>query len=173
MARRIEHRSTSEWPAARVHEALIDEDYLRARLRELGGTHTELVEHRTTEDGVHFEIHQAVRAESLPSVVRTVVGGDLLIDRSESWRREEEGHYTGEVAAAIPGVPGWISGSMWLRDLPEPEADNQVSELVVDGTVRVNVPFLGGRVEDLVVDQIQKLLSDEDRFTSEWLSRDR
>lgn len=170
MARRIEYRSTSEWPAERVHAALIDVECLRARLNELGGSNTELVEHQETEDGVHFEIHQAVRAESLPSVVRTVVGGDLLIDRSETWRCTSEGHYAGEVAAAIPGVPGSITGSMWLRDLASPTSAT-VSEFVVDGTVRVNVPFVGGRVEDLVVDQVHKLLSDEVQFTSEWLAQ--
>ena len=171
MARRIEHRSTSEWPAGRVYEALVDIDYLKARLHELGGTHTELVEHRMTEDGVHFEVRQGVRAESLPSVMRTVFGGDLLIDRSETWRFAEEGHYTGEVAAAIPGMPGSITGSMWLRDLASP-SESQVSELVVEGRVRVNVPFVGGKIEDVVADQVQQLLAAEEQFTAEWLSQD-
>ncbi|MEV0049748.1 DUF2505 domain-containing protein [Saccharopolyspora shandongensis] len=170
MARRIEHRSTSEWPAARVYEALIDKDYLTDRLAEIGGASAALVQHVDTENGARFQLRQGVHADSLPSVARTVVGGDLTIDRSESWRREEDGHYTGEIAAEIAGAPCSITGSMWLRDLVEP-AGAAVSEFVVSGSVRVNVPFLGGKLEDLIVDQVQKLLSDEEHFTTEWLAR--
>ncbi len=59
---------------------------------------------------------------------------------------------------------------MWLRDLAEPSG-SAVSEFVVSGSVRVNVPFLGGKLEDLIVDQVQKLLADEERFTTDWLAR--
>lgn len=170
MARRIEHRSTSEWPAARVYEALIDIDYLTDRLEEIGGSSAELVQHVTTDDGVRFQMRHGVQADSLPSMARTVVGGDLTIDRSESWRREQDGHYAGEIAAEIAGAPCSITGSMWLRDLAEP-AGSAISEFVVSGSVRVNVPFVGGKLEDLIVDQVQKLLADEERFTTEWLAR--
>ncbi|WP_460960748.1 DUF2505 domain-containing protein [Parasphingorhabdus pacifica] len=174
MARRIEHRSTSEWPASRVHGALIDIDYLRDRLRDLGGSKTELVEHTAGEDNVHYQLRQGVSAESLPSIARTVVGGDLMIDRSESWRREEDGHYTGEIAAEVAGAPCSITGSMWLRDLLSPIGNGetqQVSEFVVEGSIRVNVPFVGSKLEDLVADQVQKLLASEEQYTSEWLFR--
>jgi hypothetical protein len=171
MARRIEHRSTSEWPAERVYEALIDIDYLKERLRELGGDNTQLLDHTVTADDVRFQVRQGVRAESMPSVARTVVGGDVMIDRSEVWRHEEKGQYTGEVAAGIPGMPCTITGSMWLRDLADTSGGPQVSEFVVQGSVRVSVPFVGGKLEDLVADEVQKLLAAEERFRADWLSR--
>ncbi|MBK0866198.1 MULTISPECIES: DUF2505 domain-containing protein [unclassified Saccharopolyspora] len=167
MARRIEHRSTSEWASSQVHQALIDIDYLRDRLAELGGTRNELVKHDVLGDAVRFQLRQGVSTEALPPVARTVAGaGDLVIDRTESWRCEEPGHYNGEIAAEVAGVPCTITGSMWLRDLPETG-----SEFLVDGEVRVNVPFVGGRVEDLVAEQVQKLLAREEQFTGEWLAK--
>ncbi|MEY8041485.1 DUF2505 domain-containing protein [Saccharopolyspora cebuensis] len=171
MARRIEHRSTSEWSASAVHQALIDVDYLTDRLRTLGGAHAELVEHVSTPDGgVRYQIRHGVRSDALPQLARSVVGGDLVIDRSESWRRQDDEHYTGEVAAEIAGAPCTIAGSMWLRDLDEP-VGTEVSEFVVSGTVRVGVPLVGGKLEDLVADQVQKLLAAEEQFTGEWLAR--
>lgn len=171
MARRIEHRSTSERPAAEVYRARVDPAFLEARLAELGGSNAALVNHAATgEDSVQFQLRHAVSADRLPTVARSVVGGDLTIDRSESWRREEDGHYTGEIAAEIAGAPCSITGSMWLRDLAEPDG-GAISELVVSGGVKVNLPFVGGKLEDLVVDQIQKLLADEERFATEWLAR--
>lgn len=170
MARRIEHRSASEWPAAEVYRALIDSAYLEARLAELGGDTAMLVRHTPTADGVHFQLRHSVSADSLPAVARSVVGGDLTIDRSESWHREQDGYYTGEIAAEIAGAPCSITGSMWLRDLAEPSG-SVVSELVISGGVKVNLPFVAGKLEDLVADQVQKLLADEERFTTEWLAR--
>ncbi|RCW46921.1 uncharacterized protein DUF2505 [Halopolyspora algeriensis] len=174
MARRIEHRSTSVWPASRVHDALIDIDHLEERLSEFSGENTEVVDHSTTEGGVRFQVRQGVPADRLPPMVRTVLGKNLTIDRSEAWRPAEPGHYTGEVAAAIPRVPGSITGSMWLRDLPESErpADGSaVSEFVVCGSVTSNVPFAGSKLEELVADRISSLLAEEMRFISHWLSR--
>ncbi|TDD10543.1 DUF2505 domain-containing protein [Saccharopolyspora terrae] len=168
MARRIEHRSTSERSAVEVYRALIDSDYLAARLEELGGSTATLVQHVGTEDGARFQTRQGVPVDKLPSLARTVVGGDLLIDRSESWRREEDGHYTGEIAAEVAGAPCSITGSMWLRDIVAPTG-TAVSELVVEGSVKVTVPFVSGKLEDLVVDQVQKMLVDEDNFTAAWL----
>ena len=59
---------------------------------------------------------------------------------------------------------------MWLRDLVSPTG-TAVSELVVEGTVKVTVPFVSGKLEDLVVDQVQKMLVDEDNFTAAWLAQ--
>lgn len=172
MALRIEHHSTSEWPAVRVYEALADIDYLRERLQELGGANTELVEHESTDSGLRFEVRQGVPVDTLPTAARTFIGGDLIIDRSESWRRAEENHYTGEIAAEMAGVPCTITGSMWLRGLlDQDEEPKGRSEFLVDGHVRVNIPLLGGKLEGLVVDQLRQLLAAEVLFTADWLKQ--
>ena len=176
MALRIEHHSTSEWPAVRVYEALADIDYLRERLQELGGASTELVEHESTDSGLRFEVRQGISVDALPTVARTLIGGDLIIDRTESWRRADENHCTGEIAAQVAGLPCSITGSMWLRDPPLPVEDVSASsagasEFLVDGLVRVNLPLLGGKLEALVVDQVRQLLSAEVLFTADWLKQ--
>ena len=166
MARRIEHHSTSGWSAAQVYRALSDPAYLRARLRELGGGDTEIVEHEATGCSVRYAVRQGVPVGAMPTVVQHVVGGDLVIDRTESWRRADGAHCTGEIAARVAGVPCSITGSMWLRDRAE-----SGSELIVEGGVRVNLPLVGSKIEALAVDQLQDLLASEAAFTSEWLDR--
>jgi hypothetical protein len=167
MTRRIEHRTVFAWPASRVYEAYIDVDYLTDRLRTLGGRN-ELVEHAATPDGVRLRVRQVVHAESMPAVARTLVGSDLTINRSEVWRREQEGRYAGEVVAEVPGMPCSISGSQWLRDMPKHARE---SEFLIQGTVRVGIPLIGGKMEDLFVGEVRKLLTEEDQFTADWLTR--
>ncbi|MHA6806008.1 DUF2505 domain-containing protein [Salinifilum ghardaiensis] len=171
MTRRIEHRSTNDWPAARVFAALIDVECLRERLDALSGQRAALVAHEPTpdEEGARYQVRHSIALNALPSAARSVIHDDLTLDRSESWRPTGEG-YAGELAAEVRGVPCSITGSMWLHDLPGPGAA-PASELVVSGTVRVGVPLVGGKLEDLAAEQVQKLLTEEEQFTTRWLAR--
>lgn len=167
MARGIEYRSSFGWPAERVFEVLVDRDYLEERLRALGGDN-ELVEHAATERGARFRINQRVRPEVIPSIARPIVGGRLVIDRREEWRREDDGSFAGTVTAGAAVVPNAIRVEQRLRDLPTEE---RACEYVVAGDVRIDVPFVGGTLEDLFAGEVRGLLDSEHRFTVDWLSR--
>jgi uncharacterized protein DUF2505 len=66
-------------------------------------------------------------------------------------------------------MPGSITASLRLRDLSA--ADAPASEFLVEGVVQVNIPLLGGKLESLFASKVRKLLADEHRFTTDWLSR--
>ncbi|GAA4836085.1 DUF2505 domain-containing protein [Saccharopolyspora rosea] len=167
MSRGIEYRSSFGWSAEQVFEVLVDRDYLEERLRALGGDN-ELVEHAVTESGARFRINQAVRAEVIPSIARPIVGGRLVIARREEWHRQDDGSFAGTVTAGAAVVPNAITAAQRLRDLPSEE---RACEHVVEGDVRVDVPFVGGKLEDLFAGEVRGLLDSEHRFTVDWLSR--
>lgn len=171
MTRRIEHRSTNDWPAARVFAALIDVECLRDRLDALSGQRAALVAHEPSSDenGARYQVRHSIALNTLPSAARALVHDDLTLDRSESWRPSDEGH-AGELAAEVRGVPCSITSSMWLHDLPA-AGGTPGCELVVSGTVRVGVPLVSGKLEDLAAEQVQKLLAEEEQFTTRWLAR--
>ncbi|NYH78723.1 hypothetical protein FHR84_002048 [Actinopolyspora biskrensis] len=184
MTRRIEHRSTSHRPARHIHAALVDTDYLRARLTELGGDVAELVSHSATEDGVHFRTRQRIPDRDLPAVLRPVLPGSTLLERSETWRERDPEHFTGEVAAMLRGVPGSVTASLWLRDLeeehngdaeptagePEVEKLPDVSEFLLQGEIRVKLPLLADKPEELLERWVRTLIEQECEFTHRWLS---
>jgi hypothetical protein len=103
----------------------------------------------------------------MPSVVRRVMPGEITIERSEQWARED-GVYRGEVQVAIPGTPASAGGGMRLRDLSDGG-----SELHVRADVTVRVPLVGGKIEGIVGEQVQKLLAAESAFIRQWLAQDR
>ena len=164
MARRIEHRSRFTRDAAAVHAALVDPGYLKARLAVLGGKDAELLDHRQAGDQVEYRLKHGVEAHDLPSAVRVLLGGDLTIDRAETWRPAGSG-YAGTVKVTIPGMPGELAARMTLGDLA-PEG----SEWVIDGSVRIPIPLVGGKAEESVSGQILKLLDAEHEFTQKWLA---
>ncbi|HEX5121402.1 MAG TPA: DUF2505 domain-containing protein [Pseudonocardiaceae bacterium] len=165
MARRIDHRSRSRWDAHTVYTALVDEGYLKQRLAALGGQHAELLQRTVDANGATLKLRHGVAAESLPQAVRVLLGGDLRIDRTETWRADPAGGYTGSVAVTIPSMPGQLGGKQRLRDTAEG------SELIVDGSVEIPIPFVGGRIEETVAGQIGTLLDSEHSFTEKWLDQ--
>lgn len=164
MARSIDYRSTLAYPADQVFAAMSDPEYLRARLRELGGPGSGLLEHEATPEQTRYRLRQGLSESDLPPIVGKVVGGDLAIERTETLRRTTPGAYTGDVDVAITAAPASASGTMTLTD-----AAGGSSEFAVHAEVTVRVPLFGGKIEEIVADQVRRLLEAETAFTVRWL----
>jgi uncharacterized protein DUF2505 len=165
MSRQIDYRSTYPHPADEVYATMVDPDYLRARLRRIGGPSADLLAHSADVQGARYQLRHGLDGKDLPTVVRSVLPGELTIERSERWTRQDSGRYVGDVDVTIAGAPGSASGAMRLRDLPDGG-----SELNVRADVRVSVPLIGGKIEGVVGEQVQRLLAAESAFTHEWLA---
>ena len=163
MARSIDYRSTLRFPAEKAFAAMTDRGYLEARLRELGGPGSALLEHEASPDGARYRLRQGVSESDLPPVVGKVVGGNLVIERTETLRRTQDGRYSGDVEVAIPGAPAAANGTMTLAD------DGDGSLFAVNADVTVKVPIFGGKIEEIVAEQVRRLLEAETAFTVRWL----
>lgn len=159
MAQSIEHRAEYDAPAETVRGVLVDPDYLRARLAELGGKDAELVSHEVTPDGARLVLRQGVPVEFLPTVVRRFTGDDLVLDRTERWNGLHA-----DIEVTVRGLPGSITGSQDLTD------DGPGSRLALRGETRVPVPMVGGRIEGVVAEQVTELMGFESEFTRRWLA---
>jgi hypothetical protein len=163
MSRSIDYRCTYPTEVGRTFAVLADPTYLRARLAAVGGPDSELLEHTRDGDDVHYRLRFALPNHVLPPLVQPLVGGQLLIERTESLRPFGDG-YLGDVSVAVPGAPVSAEGDMTLR----PAAEG--TEFVVHSDVTVRVPLIGGRIEESIADNIRKLLVLEGDFTREWLA---
>jgi hypothetical protein len=163
MASRIEHRAAFTRPAAEVHATLIDRAFLDARLRDLGGKNATLLDYSATGDTVTFKLRQGVDAQRLPSVVRAVIKGDLIVERTESWRPDGAA-FTGSTTADVSAVPGDIRGTFRLA-----ETDGG-SQWTTTGEVKVSIPFIGGKIESVIAEQVTRLLAAEAEFAAKWLA---
>ena len=167
MPRQIDHRSTLPYSADEVYTTMVDPDYLRARLQQLGGPGAELLDHTADAEGARYRLRHGVDAKNMPSMVRHVMPGDhITIERTERWTRQDSGNYLGEVQVAMPGTPAFAAGGMRLRDLPDGG-----SELSVRADVTVSLPLIGGKIEGMVAEQFQSLLASEAAFTQQWMAR--
>jgi hypothetical protein len=159
MARRIEHHTTSPHSAEKVYGALVDETFLRDRLASIGGNDAELVTFSTSGGRTSYQLKQGVPAEHLPSIAKSLLGGDLVIERIENWAAG-----AGTVEVTINGVPGRLDGAFTVTN------NGAGSKTTLVGEVKVSIPLMGGKLEKLIAEQVVVLLNKESEFTSEWLA---
>lgn len=177
MPRPIHYRSISENPAESVFEIMVQREYLEKRLARLGGKGAAVLKleaHAEQPSGptaqADYTVRQGVDRQHLPQVVQKVLPGDLVIERTESWRRTAPGSYDGTFRATVPGTPSKINGTLRLADLPDIGNGRPGSELVLDGSAQVTIPLIGGKIEAVIAEQVRKLVERETRFTLDWLA---
>jgi Protein of unknown function (DUF2505) len=166
MGARIEHRASFAAPVSTVYSALVDKAYLTDRLAALGGKNSALLEHEAGDDRATFKVRQGLAADQLPSTVRSFLGGDLVVEREESWRLEG-GKYVATTRARIPGMPAEITGRVRLDET----ADG--TDWVTNAEVKVSIPLLGSKLERSVAEPVAKLLAAESQFAGSWLAEHR
>ena len=161
MSRRLEMRHAYPTPAERIRAVLTDPEYLRDKLREVGGPGAELVS-RTEDNGqITVVQRQAVPETALPAAVRSFVPGDLSITRTEVW----SGPMAGTIDVVVGGAPGSVSGTIAVT----PDGAGALVAICIDASVPV--PLVGGMIEQAMIDNVGKLGEAEHAFTREWLRR--
>ena len=163
MATSLEHRSTFAATADVVFQTLVDEAFLSQRLRDIGGKNAALLDHSRDGDRVTFRMRQGVDASRLPGAVRSMLNGDLVVEREERWQAQGDG-YAGTSRVSITGVPGEIEGRSRIA------GTDSGATLVITAQVRVNIPLIGGRIEKTVAEQVAKLLATEGEYADKWLA---
>lgn len=163
MASRIEHRTTFSADLATAWDAVAGEEALRERLEQIGGDDAELLEYVAAATGVRYKLRQGISSDKLPSAVRTLHRGDLVVEREQTWTTSGDA-YTGEAKASVHGVPGEIIAKTSLT------GDGERTTLVNSGHVKVRIPLVGGKLETVIAEQVTKLLEREAEFVAKWLA---
>lgn len=151
---------THEFPAApdKVYGLFTDRDFLQERLTATGGLDP-AVDRLDVADGTATVVtRQSIPASALPSMVASMLPGDPVTERTENWRADGDG-YAADFTVVIKGAPATLKGTMTLL------AASAGSTLVVAGSASVPIPLFGGKVEQIVVEQVTALLEREDAYT--------
>lgn len=155
MPKRFEFSAEFEHPVERVHSLLTDEAYWRSRIPPESRGTVEVLE-SADDNGrslVTVTMTETVDADSFPSLVRTVVRGELRMRRVDTWSPVGDGRASGRVEGTSTGIPVVIDGVYDLR----PHRGGAV--LDVRGSVTVKVPIIGGRIEVLARQMVGQMMA--------------
>ena len=153
-----------------VHQAFSDEQYWLARLAVSGADDYSLdsltVDGTGSDSAIAVKTTQRLRADRLPAVVTPFHRGDLALVREEAWSPIRDGQATATLSLVVIGAPVTLDGSAVLV----PANSDAGSRLDFKATVQVNVPLVGGKIENFIGGQLVGLLIQDQRFTTVWIT---
>ena len=110
-------------------------------------------------NGMEVRLEQAHGIDRIPSFAQKLVGNEIRFVQEESWSSPSGA----DIRVTIPGKPGDITGTTSLT-----QSGADVVQLL-DLTVKVNIPLVGGKVEALIADFVGKAFDAENKVGVKWL----
>ncbi len=108
---------------------------------------------------------ERVMKPNLPDYIAKLVGESIAIRQVEEWSAAAaDGSRAAKVRLTIKNQPASMDGTASLK----PSGDG--TREVVEGEVKVAVPFLGKKIEPEIVKVIESALRIEQRVGEEWIS---
>lgn len=159
MATSLEHIVSYPFSVDRYWEIVSTEQYWRDLLEATNSSHGKLESFSLEGDTVTVEMLQGVPEDRLPSIVTKVRPGDLWIPRRTVFAREGA-TVTGTMTASVSGAPADFDGHLSVSGEP--------ATATYTGSAKVSVPFVGGKIESAVIEQLVDLLDNEHEKTVTW-----
>jgi len=160
MATRMLHEMSYEAPIDAVAAMLSDRVF-----REEVCSNQQATSHDVSIDGdvsaKQVRIEMVQPTDRVPSFAKKFIGETTTIVQSESWSSPTQA----EVTIEIPGKPGDIRGTATLA-----EVDGVTTE-TVDLQVKVKIPLVAGKIEELLAKLVRSALKAEHRTGQAWLTR--
>ena len=110
-------------------------------------------------NGMEVRLEQARATDRIPSFAKKMVGDEIRFVQEESWSSPSGA----DLHVAIPGKPGEMTGSTTLA-----QSGADVVQRV-DLSVKVGVPLIGGKLEDLVAGFVTSAFDAENKVGVKWL----
>lgn len=145
-------------------DALADSGYLAARSERFGGVGTPTSER--TDDEVMISSVRQLPMDKIPAAIKGLVG-DGQITQVDTWSlaADQEGTVRGSWRADLGTAPTIIGGDYSI------EASAEGCSYSCTINVKVKVPFIGGKIEQQVRGYLDHLITKEQAFLDDWLSK--
>jgi hypothetical protein len=109
--------------------------------------------------GMKVRLEQAHGTDRIPSFAQRMVGSEIRFVQEESWSSPS----AADIHVTIPGKPGDMTGTTTLTQ----SGADVVQQ--IDLAVKVSVPLIGGKLEDLVAGFVTKAFDAENKVGVKWL----
>ncbi|WOC12763.1 DUF2505 domain-containing protein [Gordonia sp. MP11Mi] len=159
MSSNFEHSVTYPFSTTDYWALITTEQYWRDLLAATNSDHGSLESFTLDGDEATVVTKQGVDEANLPKAVTAVRPGDLEIPRTCVFRLSGD-TIIGRMEASVTGAPAKISGDIIIS------GDQATAQYT--GAVDVSVPFVGGRIEKAVIEQVVYLLDAEHDATVDF-----
>jgi hypothetical protein len=167
MSRRLDYTVKFGAPAEKIYQDFTSRQYWETLMDAYRCVtpQAEITCFHCGDDGTDIVFTQNLPRAYLPPIARAVVPVDMIITREQHFdpydRRSNRA--SGSYDASILAGPGHFGGRYVLT-----ETDTG-SQLRLASVCKVYIPFIGGRLEDLILSNITLLFEAEAAFTADWI----
>ncbi|MDQ1733435.1 MAG: hypothetical protein QOK10_3594 [Pseudonocardiales bacterium] len=159
---RLSETTASEFSVEQMFAAHVEKSVREQACEESGALSWEVSITRDG-DGARIQVDR-VMPPAVPEYVKKFLGETINVRQVENWTGPDgSGTRTATVKVTIQGQPASMVGEAVLK----PQGAGSVE--TVEGDVRVNVPFLGKKIEPEIVKVIAAALRIEQRVGAEWV----
>jgi hypothetical protein len=109
--------------------------------------------------GMRVRLGEAHATDRIPSFAQRLVGNEIRFVREESWSSSS----AADIHVTIPGKPGEVTGTTTLAKSGEDVVQR------VELAVKVSIPLVGGKVENLVAGFVGTSFDAENEVGVTWL----
>ena len=159
---KFRHELRYDAPPARVFEMLADPAFREAVAEAMDVISADVRLERQGE-GFTLTVDQLQKTDDLPGFARTFAGDSTQAIQREVW----PGATGGDLSIDAPGKPTSMAGTIRLE--PAGAGTTEVVEL----EIKVKVPLIGGKLENLMADNIRSGMDVEQTVAAAWLAGDR
>lgn len=165
MARRLSYSARYHHPAEKVYQALSMREFWDAQMDEFRKLtpQSEIETYTVGAEGVDVVLKQVLPRTELPPIAQTVMAKDMVITRKESMGPFDPEKTQGTYTASIPAGPGSLTG--WQELFPT-ETGCTIRRTT---EVKVFIPFINGKLEQMMLVNLVDLFRGEAEFTSGWI----
>lgn len=156
-------------PAEKIYQDFASRDYWETLMSAYGWLTpiSEIHTFSVTESGIDVVLKQNLPRIYLPPIAQKVMLADMIITRVQHFGPfdQRKGSAMGNYGASVLAGPGSFTGVCKLFDT------DQGSQLRLSSTCKVYIPFLGGKLEDLILYHLNDLFRVEEGFIADWISK--
>ncbi|ORM34395.1 DUF2505 domain-containing protein [Williamsia sp. 1135] len=165
MARRLSYSARYHHPAEKVYQALSMREFWDAQMEEFRKLtpQSEIETYTVDVNGIDVVLKQVLPRTELPAIAQTVMSKDMIITRTEALGPFDPENTKGTYAASIPAGPGSLTGTQELFPTDTGCTIRRTTE------VKVFIPFINGKLEQMMLVNLVDLFRGEAEFTSGWI----
>jgi hypothetical protein len=166
LAMRFTEESSSDATVEEAFAAHIDTGVREQACKESGALSWD-VSVTPSGDGVRIAVNRSMPPQ-VPDFIRKFLGDTIDIRQIEEWSAPDAtGTRRADVKLTIHGQPASMIGTAVLKP------DGNGSMQIVDGDVKVAIPFLGRRIEPEIAKVVAAALRIEQRVEQDWIRANR
>jgi len=147
----------------RVYAMLTDEKFVTFRAENTGAI-SSTTSVTPGPDGTCTVLSSRVLPANVPSFAAKMIGDTLTVTETQTWPALSAAGTANVAVKADFSAPISFAGAMALAPSSEGTA------ITITGTFKASIPFVGGKVEQLAKETIEKYLAKENRLGSQWLT---